>query len=593
MFVALTNALIQFDWIVDKHNNFLSSEYLFTHYLKIMILVSNHEENKNGVEAGLRVLSDQIDRIENKQDLMESATYISFNEHLSSYYTQLDLKPKVKDCHERIFRRTYAHLKACLNKEECTYDNVAISLFKMGEYETATELFELALNQGEFNHTMDKIHLLINLISSYSKLKNSEMVQQMTQKLYDLHNHVMNITVPELFWYKNTVISLIVIYEELGYFLEARMVFARILEFITAELCHGAKLSYVTASSGQELKFSTLYEMLQQLFVTKQYAKIVELTTIVISAMNELKNDHPEAEVLPNKLSLQLIAGRAKFHGQNYSEGMREIEYVLETILSHPEEGYHEDDKITACWELFPRIAYIEPCYDVRAEIFERIIKIVGVGLRLFLKATDMELIILLAGENETRGLLNFLSNVNNRNRSNLMNLKVSDIKELMTMTRALTHVFSDVLPIDPTIWQYFVDNLVTAATFILKFTIDVFLLCLRLTIYVVRVIDQVYVFQIIIVWIKLMALYSVIITMIRVVFHRSYSFINYFLADLLHLSRFTLLIFCIFVLATPIMLVTNPKGLLEMPAAVLQLARYVRDPRFKYGQSDIYICLM
>ena len=112
--------------------------------------------------------------------------------------------------------------------------------------------------------------------------------------------------------------------------------------------------------------------MLQELYNNKDYKRVTKTAQIVINAMNKVETTQPK--VLPKKLKLQLLVGKAKFHAGNYSDGLEDIEYVLETILGLPAEMFDEEDKMNACWELFPRIVYAEACYNIKATTFQAII---------------------------------------------------------------------------------------------------------------------------------------------------------------------------------------------------------------------------
>lgn len=390
-YMALENALIQFDWMVDNDMYYEDSQTVFLYYVLIMKLVSKHDNKQLGVKAGFHILTQRIERIESKQELMTSEIYINFFEQVCSYYSQLgfEFELETKLCELKIFVKTNAHLltclklchmrrftqikfndlSTCLKIEHCTYDKVGISYYELGEYHIAASLLELALKIDPGMNTIDKAHVLLYLMKSYSNLKEHEQVLQTTNKLYALHGSLMNMTVPEYFWHANTVADLLRVYEEQGFVSEARALYEKMLAWICEQASFGILQVSSQQNASQALPFRNVYSMLQKFYNNKDYKRVIKTATHMIDGMNAT-----QPGVLPNKLKLQLLVGKAKFHAGNYSDGLEDIERVLETILGLPEEMFNEEDKVNACWELFPRIVYAEACYNIKATIFQVII---------------------------------------------------------------------------------------------------------------------------------------------------------------------------------------------------------------------------
>ena len=581
-YMALENALIQFDWIVDNDMYYERSQTVFRYYVLIMKLVSNYEKIQHGVEAGFHILGQRIERIESKQKLMLSEDYINFFEQVCSYYSQLGFELETKFCELRMFMKTNAHmltclkscyirlfiqtkadLSTCLKREHCTFDKVGLSYYKLGEYHIAAGLLELALKTDPEMNTMDKAHVLLYLIKSYSNLKDHELVLQTTNKLHKLHDSIMNITASEYFWHTNTVANLLIVYEEQGFVSEARALFQNILGYVNEGWkIQGSDLQNVS----QVLTFRNVYNMLQEFFNNEDYEKVIKIATHVIDTTNNVEAAQPG--VLSNKLKLQLIIGKAKFHAKNYSDGLEDIERVLETILSLPNEMFDAEDKVNACWELFPRIVYAEACYNLKTTAFQALIHINVLFFRysvfFFFDPTLHRVTI------SAPIIINYLQE-----------LSTSFDTEL-ACTTAEFNGFHYIFQTDIYVmWQRMMDLSKSTMLIIFRTLLYLCVLLLQLMILISKYVNKFCILDILICWMRLIILYSMY------PYKRDCYLFTVFITEISVTGLVIVALVCV-LCQTLLALVIAPRKsgthLLTLPSVIVETLCMARDPRFKYG---------
>ena len=573
--IALKNALIQFDFIVDNglYYKDYPQAFIYFHYVQIMRLVSEREVDVNGIEAGVNVLAQRQNRIEVNRNFIGNDVYIDFFQRLSSYHSRLNHTSEVNECRSRIFVRTYAHLSTCLQEEQCTHVNVGISYYQLGDYTIAASLLEMALLERDIN-TMDEAHILTHLISSYSILKDQEKLFLNVNKLHTLHENILKITASEYFWHHRTVSRVMKIYEEQGFVLEMRELFEKVFRFVKEILPdQGDNLSFdlCCKANRTHLVFEDIHNMLKELYHIGQYTKVIEIAILMMDGMKKVEAAQPG--VLPNKLKLQLIMGRAKLQGRNYSDGLRDIELVLETILSDSNGTYdHEDDKRIACWELFPRVVYLEPCYQIKAAILRSFVNFA----LIFFDLTFQKL--RLSAKTVENSLQNHINTLYTSNK-NVMNIELSHATELASTMGAFKY-FSQInenfMPL-----QELRDFLEHFSVITNKILLNICVLSLRIITY-----TNIFWFLLDIcnTWFKLMSTYYIVYC----VRHRHWIKLHF-------IAEFCYYAIIVLVLCLPIMVVLKqPKQskaiICALPLFIFYTIRVARDPRFKY---ETVICLM
>ena len=191
------------------------------------------------------------------------------------------------------------------------------------------------------------------LFLSYSSLQRIDSKLLALSKLVELHDHIMNISASEL--YHSDVTQLVItIFRKNGYDKEAETLEERLLD-VVLEL--RAQPQEGTVSMERAYKFA------QHLFDSKNYQKVIDVGTYIMESLDrETPND------VHLNIKVELLIGRARFHGGNYSEGLDEIESTLVKILNHSGTRFVEE-KMISCFYLIPRARYINACYDVEGKI--------------------------------------------------------------------------------------------------------------------------------------------------------------------------------------------------------------------------------
>ena len=574
--MALKNALIQFDFIIDNElYKERSQGFIFFNYVRIMRLISDHAEN---IEASANILAQRQDRIEANKHLMDSDVYIYFFQQLDSYYSQLNHTQKAKECRSKIFVRTYAHLSTCLLEDECTHINVGILYYQLGEYSVAADLLELALLE-KGNNFMDEAHILTHLISAYSKLNEHEKLSLNVNKLHALHRSIMNLKAPEYFCHSKIVSAVLKTYKAQEFVPETRELFKKIVSIVEKESQSKNVLYSVCFVPDQDaLTFLDVYNLLTELYNTEQYVEAIKIATFMAEEMKKVEAAQPD--LLPNRLKLQLLIGKAKLHSKlnNYSDGLQDIELVLETILSDSKGVYnYEDEKRSACSELFPRIVYLEPCYQIKATILR---SLVNCALSVFDSPRTK---LLVSGvENLLQDLIKSLT-ISSSSSVTVQKeqVELSNAKELASTTGAFKYNIVHLQASTP---------LQELKQLLESFALTSRVILLNICVLFLRVIFNdffCFLLDVFVVWFKLMKLYLIYYCI------RYRHLIMHFIDDLCYCLLGPLVVFYVCLVAVKAFL-KQPKeiGIITLFYLLYWSIRVIRDPRFRYGENIMPQCI-
>ena len=470
--------------------------------------------------------------------------------------------------------RTYAHLSTCLLEDECTHINVGISHYHLGEYSIAADLLELALLE-EGSNFMDEARILTHLISAYSKLNEHEKLSLNVNKLHALHRGIMNLKAPEYFCHYKTVSAVLKIYKAQEFVPETRKLFKKIVSFVEKEIQSKNVLVSVCFAPDQDaLTFLDVYNLLTELYNTEQYAEVIKIATFMIEEMKKVEAAQPG--VLPNRLKLQLLVGKAKVSTKDYSDGLQDIELVLEMILSDSKGVYnYEDEKKSACLELFPRIVYLEPCYQIKAAILR---SLVNCALSVFDSPRTK---LLVSGvENLLQDLIKSLTISSSSSVTvEKEQVELSNAKELASTTGAfkyniIVHVQAStpLQELKQLLESFALTSSVTLLNICVLFLRVIFnnFFCFLLDVFVV--------------WFKLMKLYLIYYCI------RYRHLIMHFIDDLCFCLRSPLVVFYVCLGAVKAFL-KQPKEIGSVTVTSCyqlywSIVHVMRDPRFRYGEN-------
>lgn len=319
------------------------------YYVLLVTQFAKCQEIIHGVNGAIIAFTDHNLTIEINKWQMRSGDYIAYYEALGSYYSKQGKEEDFVECHRKILLQANAHLAMC-NLIHCSSYGIGFTYYRIGDNQKAINFLERALKENQT--TLDRSRTLVMLFLSYSAQQSDGKLLALS-KLLELHDHIMNVSGSEL--YHADVTQLIInIFRKNGYDREADMLEERLLEVvleIRAQPQQGA------------VSMKRAYQFAQYLFDNENYHKVMDVGTYI---MESLDLENPDDAYL--KLKVELLIGKSKFHGGNYSEGMAEIETILLKVLYHPGNDYMEE-KNTACWYLIPRIKYINACYDIMIRI--------------------------------------------------------------------------------------------------------------------------------------------------------------------------------------------------------------------------------
>ena len=348
-------------------------------------------------------------------------------------------------------------------------------------------------------HFMDEARILTHLIGAYSKLNEHEKLSLNINKLHALHRGIMNLKAPEYFCHYKTVSTVLKIYKAQEFVPETKELFKKIVSFVEKEIQSKnvlVEINVCFAPHQYSLTFWDVYNLLTELYNTEQYAEVIMIATVVIEAMKKVEAAQPG--VLPNKLKLQVLMGKAKVRSKlnNYSDGLQDIELVLETILSDSKGVYnYEDEKRRACWELFPHIVYLEPCYQIKAAILR---SLVNCALSVFDSPRTK---LLVSGvENLLQDLIRSLTTSSSSSVQN-ERVELSHIKELASTTGAFKYIVRAGTPLQEL--RKILESVALTSSIILLNTCVLFLRVIFNDLFC-------FLLDIFVVWFKLMKLYLI-----------------------------------------------------------------------------------
>ena len=348
------NALVHLDVLATNlnwyHSTDFSQETILCCYIQLIKQLAKCQEVNHGTEGAIKIYTERRYIIEVNNWRMKSEDYISFYENLGSYYFRLGHQEDVVECHRKIIEQTNVHLATC-KPNQCSNYMIGSTYYNMGEYRKAAEFLGNAVEENQ--NTVERSRTLVMLFMAYSSL-HSDNKYLAIAKLLELHDDIMNMPNNELYHNNGITQLIITVFRNHGYDQEASMIEERLLEVV---------LEIRAQPEQGSVSMKKAYQFAEHLFNSKKYDEVIDVGVYVVESL-DLQN--PDDVHL--KLRVELLIGKAKFHGGNYSEGMDDIETVLLEILSHPGSDYSEE-RDTVCWYLVPRVKYINTCYDVTTNI--------------------------------------------------------------------------------------------------------------------------------------------------------------------------------------------------------------------------------
>ena len=347
----------------------------FFHYY---VLLMTHLQTCSKNDDILSVHDDRKVYIEAYRNHMNHTDYIEFNKHLIKHYSHINDTEKAQECRTKIMILVDHHEFFCPQLGECTYDSVGVASFEIGEYKNAAILFEKALKEEK--NGMKAAGILSALVKTYSNLNDYDKMFETADRLcvQDGIRNIMNSSVSDLFWNYHIVAASLSLCEEFGLIEQARVLFKNYTEVLIKildqledreDINDAANCSACRAPSNE-----LIYSILEHMYNFEYYEAVITIGSRGVEVFNQImiRNDSKDSRMLSYKLRFQLLVGRARFHGHNLSEGMKDIEAVLQTILNIENRlaGNFTKEKKVACWYLIPRVIYIRSCYNVTSPIY-------------------------------------------------------------------------------------------------------------------------------------------------------------------------------------------------------------------------------
>ena len=367
---ALKNALVQFDLIIEREtpsshiHNQPSAEF-FHCYVLMMTQLTELIPKDNSSWPSIYASREQ--KIKAWQDFINPADYSKYYQQLSQHYDSIGNDIKVKECQRNVFVHVSVHHDMCTRAKEaqCTYDNIGIAYFNIGNYYMAAEILEKAVEM-ETTNMLNRAKLLGHLVDAHKNQKQYEKVFQTAGKLRVLHPNITTASFSELLWEYDTMVKCLEVYEEFGFAKEASVLYEKYIMLFKQYILQKDGVEFSCTS--ENLDISLLYKALKQMYDIEEYAAVTEIGSLILDAMNRKPK-----EVVPFILLFKLLVGKAKFHGMNFSAGLKDIEFVLNFIINTKSEELRKDferNKEEACWYLIPQLVYINICYNVMAIIY-------------------------------------------------------------------------------------------------------------------------------------------------------------------------------------------------------------------------------
>ena len=318
-------------------------------------------------EDSLRSMHDERRHyIEAYRYSMNHTDYIDFNQHLIRFYNQINDTEKAREYRTKIMIQVDHHEFFCPHFGECTYDSVGSASYEIGEYPKAALLYEKALEEEK--NGMKAVRILSALIKTYSKLNEYDKMFETADRLCVQQGirNIINSSISELIWHYRTVAVSLNLCEKFGLTEQARILFKNYTDTLLELLSWMENTEDVTIDSTcQSPSIEVVYSILEQMYDIEYYEAVITIGSRAVKVLGK----NSSLEMLSNKLRFQLLVGKAKFHGHNFSisDGMKDIEDVLQIILNSEDElaGSFTNERKIACWYLIPRIVYIKSCYNI------------------------------------------------------------------------------------------------------------------------------------------------------------------------------------------------------------------------------------
>ena len=219
----------------------------------------------------------------------------------------------------------------------CSYEKYANYFRRVNEYEKAAHYYSLSL-LFENHTTYIRIQNMFNLHQMYDKLNQQENADEMLEDIISMLPELSELPHNELFQKMEELQKMISRLRTHG-----KTESADLLEGIATEVVFnmGAEV---------DIEQEKALPIVQSLYEKGDYQKAVELGTHV------LKRYKKDSLML---VQLQVIVGEAKLYYGNFSEGLKDMEMVIQLIS--PDTHYQEYQ--TCCFYLIPQLKYLNICY--------------------------------------------------------------------------------------------------------------------------------------------------------------------------------------------------------------------------------------
>ena len=315
-------------------------------YSQLYIYCINHlaqlEEQVHGISTAVQTFLSRkhmVELIEVNVDGQEiTRSYSLFYRKLSDYYSTLEQHDNVKKCQNKILRKLNKTFTDC-DRGTCQYLLIGQAYYNAADYENSAHFLQLALQlENENISTMEKAALMLLLYSSYERTHNDIKADAVLEKLIELFPSIMAAPVPEVHAYSTRVQNLIDVLKRKGTDEEAAAIEERLIE-VTLEI--GARPSIVsTVEQTQQLA--------QHLYERGNCLRAADLAVFALESFEHLAKEQRDGAQKLN-LELQLLAGKTKFCGGSFSEGLDYIELVVDFIYEHNTIHAYKRYLVTAC----------------------------------------------------------------------------------------------------------------------------------------------------------------------------------------------------------------------------------------------------
>ena len=243
-------------------------------------------------------------------EVLVSDSIVLFYRKLSRYYWLLEEHDKVKECHEKILRRTSDLLAEC-EVGKCWYDDIGRAYYDIGDYAKSAQFFRLALDlEGENLTVMVRIDLMALLYLSYYNVHATVEAEKILENITALLPVVKAKPETEVYRFNSVLYKLIEIYELNSKFEEVKHLKDQLIKSVRQV---GAKPTVSSVKAAQELAFYFLE--------TKDYPEAADLAEFAFQSFTHLSNNYKE-QLKWELVLVQFTVGLAKCMNWNLSEGL-------------------------------------------------------------------------------------------------------------------------------------------------------------------------------------------------------------------------------------------------------------------------------